>query len=104
MGVPRSLCSNTNLNGGLTKTYGCAGVICPIGTYSDPGHATHSDGCKKCPNGRTTIYLGSSQCVDLSDEDIIAIFYDVMTASNTHPVQEKHWSFDSDGPICTWNG
>ena len=109
--VPKSLCTNTNINGGLTKTYGCSGVICPLGTYSDPGHATHSDGCKPCPNGRTTIYLGSSRCVELSEEDILTMFYDVMgNAGNPNigngydVVQEQHWNFDRDAPICSWNG
>ena len=102
--VPKLLCSNTNINGGLTKTYGCSGVICPLGTYSDPGHATHSDGCKPCPLGRTTIYLGSSRCVELTEEDILNMFYDVMAASNNLPAQEKHWEFDRKGPVCTWNG
>mmetsp|Transcript_2343 Transcript_2343/g.5205 ORF Transcript_2343/g.5205 Transcript_2343/m.5205 type:complete len:324 (+) Transcript_2343:3-974(+) len=102
--VPKSLCTNTNINGGLTKAYGCSGVICPLGTYSDPGHAIHSDGCKRCPHDRTTIYLGSSRCVELTDEDILAMFYDVMAESNTSPMQQKHWSFEREGPICTWNG
>ncbi len=105
--VPKSLCTNTNINGGLTKTYGCSGVICPLGTYSDPGHATHSLGCKPCPDGRTTIYLGSSSCVELSEEDILTMFYDVMTnvGGSRDVVQEQHWmGFDRDAPICSWNG
>jgi len=100
--VPKSLCFNSNINGGLTKSYGCSGAICPLGTYSDPGHATHSDGCKLCPHGRTTIYLGSSRCVELTDEDILTMFYDVMAASNSFPMQQNHWA--REGDVCTWNG
>ena len=103
--VPKALCSNTNINGGLTKAYGCSGVICPLGTYSDPGHATASDGCKRCPRGRTTIYLGSSRCIQLTDEDILTMFYDVMAASNPSPMQQSHWGVGrEDGKVCKWNG
>lgn len=102
--IPKALCANSNINGGLTKQYGCSGVICPLGTYSDPGHATHSGGCKQCPMGRTTMYLGSSRCIQLTDEDILTMFYDVMASSNPFPMQQNHWELNRDGPICTWNG
>lgn len=101
--IPPSLCSNTHINGGLTKTYGCDGVICPLGTYSDPGHATHSDGCKKCPDGATTLYLGSSSCETLTEADILAIFYNVMGGSSDSIVQQHHWR-DPKGDVCKWNG
>jgi hypothetical protein len=102
--IPKALCVNSNINGGLTKQYGCSGVICPLGTYSDPGHATHSSGCKQCPVGRTTMYLGSSRCIQLTDEDILTMFYDVMASSNPFPMQKNHWELNRDGPICAWNG
>ena len=69
--VPHTLCTNANINGGLTKTHGCSGVICPLGTYSDPGHATHADGCKPCPPGKTTVYLGSSTCIKFDENDYL---------------------------------
>jgi hypothetical protein len=102
--VPKSLCQNENVNGGLTKTYGCSGVICPLGTYSDPGHATHSEGCKPCPRGKTTLYLGSSVCIEITEKDILTILYDVMAASNPFPLQRGHWELNRDGDVCTWNG
>lgn len=101
--VPQSLCTNTNVNGGLTRMYGCDGVICPLGTYSDPGHATHSEGCKKCPEGETTMYLGSSACESFSEEDILSIFFDVMGGQNWNTVQKKHWK-DSRSSACAWEG
>ena len=77
--VPPSLCTNANVNGGLATTYGCDGVICPLGTYSESGHATLADGgCKKCPEGETTMYLGSSECRPFSPEDILSILFDAM--------------------------
>jgi len=27
-----------------------------------------------------------------------------MAASNPSPMQEKHWEFDREEPICSWNG
>jgi hypothetical protein len=102
--VPKSLCRNEVINGGLTKTYGCSGVICPLGTYSDPGHATHADGCKPCPEGRTTMYLGSQSCIKLTEEDYITMFYDVMAATNPHPMQQAHWQHNRERDVCEWNG
>lgn len=102
--VPQSLCSNPNINGGLTRTYGCSGVICPLGTYSDPGHATHSDGCKPCPESLVTMYLGSSKCVRISQADIITILYDVMAASTSSILQKSHWDTNRGDNICSWNG
>ena len=102
--IPQSLCLNENINGGLTKTYGCGGVICPIGTFSDPGHATHTDGCQPCPEGKTTVYLGSSICIRLTEEDYISMLYDVMSAANPFPLQQNHWDTNREGEVCTWNG
>lgn len=102
--VPRALCTNEDINGGLTKAYGCGGVICPIGTYSDPGHATHSDGCKPCPKGKTSLFLGSSTCIRFTEEDYITMFYDVMTAVYPSAHQRNHWDTNREGEVCTWNG
>lgn len=83
--------------------YGCDGVICPLGTFSDPGHATHSDGCKPCPDGTTTMYLGSSSCETFSQEDILSILFDAMGGSNWNPNQQRGWK-DKDTHVCDWNG
>jgi hypothetical protein len=83
--------------------YGCDGVICPLGTYSDPGHATHSEGCKPCPEGETTMYLGSSACESFSEADILSIFFDVMGGQTWNAVQKKHWK-DSRSSVCKWEG
>jgi hypothetical protein len=103
--IPSSLCTNPNINGGLTRTYGCSGVICPLGTYSDPGHATHSEGCKPCPDGRITMYLGSSKCIRISDADVVTMFYDIMAAaSSASAMQRNHWDTNRGENICLWNG
>jgi len=102
--IPQALCANTNINGGLTRQYGCAGVICPLGTYSDPGHATHSEGCKPCPEGTNTLYLGSSSCEKVSDADILAIFFNVMGGATWNAIQKNHWKDPEGDDVCTWNG
>jgi hypothetical protein len=101
--VPQSLCTNTNVNGGLTRMYGCDGVICPLGTFSDPGHATHSEGCKPCPEGLTTMYLGSSACEEFTEKDILSIFFDVMGGESWNALQKSNWK-DDQGSVCDWNG
>lgn len=101
--IPHALCLNENINGGLTKTYGCSGVICPLGTYSDPGHAT-SDGCRPCPAGKTTVYLGSSTCIKFDEDDYLAIIYDIMATTYDFPPQKWHWGTNREGNVCSWNG
>jgi hypothetical protein len=83
--------------------YGCDGVICPLGTYSDPGHATHADGCKKCPEGTTNMYLGSSICEAFGQEDILSIFFDVMQGDKWNALQKLHWQ-DTKVNVCKWTG
>ena len=101
--IPAALCSNTNINGGLTRIYGCDGVICPLGTFSDPGHATHSDGCKPCPEGMTTMYLGSSSCEKFTEADILSIFFDAMGGNSWNALQRNRWK-DYDYNVCKWHG
>ena len=83
--------------------YGCDGVICPLGYYSDPGHATHTDGCKPCPDGLTTMYLGSSSCDSYTEKSILSIFFDVMGGQSWNAVQKKNWK-DMRSSVCTWEG
>ena len=80
--------------------YGCDGVICPLGTYSDPGHATHSEGCKVCPEGQTTMYLGSSSCDEFTEEDILSMLFDVMGVLKSEGSNEMKKKQD----VCTWDG
>jgi hypothetical protein len=103
--IPKSLCTNPHINGGLTRTYGCAGVICPLGSYSEPGHATHSEGCKACPEGQTTMYLGSPSCSQFTEKDILTILYAVMGHSSSASMQKAHWLDQEDeDDVCSWRG
>lgn len=102
--IPQTLCTNANINGGVTSTYGCDGVICPLGTYSDSGHATHSDnGCKKCPEGEATMYLGSPKCRPFSPEDILSILFDAMQGETWPDELRENWK-NRHVDVCYWSG
>lgn len=102
--IPQSLCNHPTVNGGLTATYGCDGVICPLGYYSDSGHATHADnGCKKCPEGETNMYLGSSHCRQFSEADILSIFFDAMQGEKWPDELQENWK-NQNVDICYWSG
>jgi len=102
--IPKSLCVNTNINGGLTRNYGCDGVLCPLGTYTEQGHAVPPEGCKPCPDGQTTIYLGASACEAITDVDILAMYYNVMFGTSPNEMQRHQWKDPEGDDWCTWKG
>jgi Leucine rich repeat N-terminal domain len=102
--IPQALCTNSNINGGLTASFGCDGVICPLGTYSDSGHATHADGgCKKCPDGEGTLYLGSPNCRPFSPEDILSVLFDAMQGERWPDELRENWK-NQHVDVCFWSG
>ena len=103
--IPHGLCNHPNINGGATKQFGCDGVICPLGSYSDVGHAVESHGCTRCPPGETTLYLGSSKaaCQTFEPTKILSIFYDVMQGNVWPPAFQHNWG-DFEVDICDWAG
>lgn len=102
--IPRGLCTNPNVNNGATKLYGCDGVLCPLGTYSESGFAVEKQGgCKKCPEGETTLYLGSTKCRKLTEKEILSIFFDVMQGDKWNLDHRQNWQ-DPDFDVCFWSG
>lgn len=103
--IPSGLCTNPNVNGGATKQFGCDGVICGLGTYSDVGHATAEIGCSKCPPGETTLYLGSlrTACRVFTPRQILSIFYDVMGGDTWPDEFQEKWR-DPQLDLCDWAG
>jgi hypothetical protein len=101
--IPPELCTNSNLNGGVTKAYGCDGVLCSLGTYSDSGHAIDDKGCIKCPDGETTLYIGSTSCVRLSEADILSIFFYGMYGDDWPEDTKLNWADPVISP-CEWGG
>ena len=58
---------------------------CPLGTYSETGHyyvyssnSVTEVECMKCPEGQTTIRVGSTKCQIVTEEDLLVILYDLM--------------------------
>lgn len=101
--VPLAVCKNKALNGGATVQAGCDGVVCPIGTYSESGHAIVDKGCIPCPPGQTTMYLGSTQCETFSDQDFLHMLFEVFDGNNWPEEQQEHWK-DLDSSFCQYAG
>jgi hypothetical protein len=104
--VPEALCANSQLNGGVTTTYGCAGVMCPLGTFSDAGFATEmSDGCTPCPKDESTVYAGSTTCRTFDDKDILSIIKAVMEGVSWPAEYEETWDKENTSVgVCGWSG
>lgn len=99
--IPQALCASVQINGGRTRSYGCDGILCPLGYYHAEGFADDSnDSCTKCPNGKTTIYLGSVECVDLHVEDLLSMLHDVMGGELWDKNDVFRWNTEVN--ICHW--
>ena len=102
--IPESLCTNKNINGGRTHVHGCDAIVCPIGYYSsDAGYASNESPCQKCPNGETTLYLGSTECHAYTQRDYLKIFYDMMKGDQWENKFNKDWKEDGVSE-CDWAG
>lgn len=109
--VPHALCSNSLVNGGRVRSYGCDAIVCPQGTRSHVGFATDEPngngngkgGCIACPEGETTRYLGSRYCRAFTQRDFLSMFFDAM-GGETWPEKEKRGWKDADLPECEWAG
>ncbi|KAI2510877.1 hypothetical protein MHU86_3498 [Fragilaria crotonensis] len=89
--------------GGRTRSYGCDGILCPLGYYHAEGFANDSnDSCTKCPNGKTTIYLGSVECVELHVEDLLSMLHDVMGGELWDKNEVLRWNTEVN--VCHWSG
>ena len=99
--IPQALCASVQINGGRTRSFGCDGILCPLGYYHDEGFADDSnDSCTKCPNGKTTIYLGSVECVELHVEDLLSMLHDVMGGKMWDQNDVFRWNTEVN--ICHW--
>jgi Leucine-rich repeat (LRR) protein len=99
--IPTSLCASPQVNGGRTRTYGCDGILCPVGFFDPGGFAFNEvDSCEKCPTGLTTMYLGGTECIELTVEDLLSIFYSVMGGDMWDQNDVRNWR--SGRYICQW--
>lgn len=102
--IPPGLChNNPNINGGAVQIHKCYGIACPQGWYSPRGYATIDVPCEKCPDGTTNLYMSSSFCDVLSDDDILSILFEVMGGRDWPIDAQINWS-DFNVPLCEWGG
>lgn len=101
--VPTGLCRNTILNSGSTRQHGCSGILCPHGSYSESGYAKDDKTCLPCPDGQTSMYLGSFSCLELSEADLLTMLYEVMDGALWTIDQGDNWG-DTSVSVCDWSG
>lgn len=101
--IPQSLCSNIKLNNGATINYGCDGVVCSIGTSADLGYATFDHPCTKCTDQQGNVYLGSSECVLITEEMTLSIFFALLQGDSWPNIHSYNWNNAHVG-ICGWRG
>lgn len=100
--IPVSLCSAKKLHEGAASKYGCDAVLCPLGTYSTAGYATPTSECKPCPSGESSLHLGASSCVPISQREILAMFFDVMGGDSWDEDKRSGWKVLPNE--CEWSG
>jgi hypothetical protein len=91
------------VNGGRTAQYGCDAILCPRGAFSDQGMATASGGCIRCPPGQTTIYIGSFECMQIDQKDILLMLFDVLDG-DWPDEYKKTWKEENEMSVCRWAG
>jgi Leucine rich repeat N-terminal domain len=101
--IPDALCRNSALNGGITDDYGCAGLLCPPGTYSSLGYRQYDTACEPCPDDRTSFYLGSTSCIHLEEKDILSMLYEVLDGPTWPDDVSRNWN-DYSVSVCDWAG
>lgn len=102
--IAGELCTNKKLNDSPEgDKYDCDHILCPLGAISDAGYATKDFGCTPCPEGQSTMHLGSDSCRVFTDEDILKMFYELLGGDETWD-QTFQADWTSDKPVCEWHG
>ncbi len=97
------LCSNKYINDGQTEKFGCDAVLCSAGMYSKLGYSKNDIECKQCPDGKTTLYLGSKGCLSFSQRDVLEMFYKLMDGDSWPAHLRENW-LNPDVSECQWGG
>lgn len=103
--VPDVLCDDdyefeNYLVGQLTENP-CDAILCRPGFYSDVGRQTDVNiTCFKCPDGTTSQFYGSLECVSESGER--AILNRIYELIFTDSSEDQFWG--TEAPICSWFG
>lgn len=101
--MSKSLCDNTNWMSGDVTTYGCDGILCPVGKYSE------KDGRGDCQACASADVMGMKSCPDegYNQKEILAFLYDAMNGENWK--DNSGWKSAEDectvyGVTCDDNG
>ncbi|KAL7510061.1 hypothetical protein ACHAXN_006999 [Cyclotella atomus] len=107
-GIAEQVCSNIELNGAPKEEIRsrCDHILCPLGTTSDTGFATSSMPCEPCPEGQSTLYLGSSTCQEFSEKDILRMMFEMLSSNGDQQQWSNEYKNDwtSDNDPCQWHG
>ena len=99
------LCKQSEWNDGNVGTFGCAGILCPAGTFSPFGRQTSStDICYFCPGEENSSYLGDTTCASLAKQQEKEILDKLFQATNGNNWKNKDGWTDANSDVCSWYG
>ncbi|KAL3768686.1 hypothetical protein ACHAWU_006787 [Discostella pseudostelligera] len=58
--------------------------------------------CLPCPEGTTTLRVGSTACQVVTVEDLLGMIYDLASGDSWSEQQRRGWK--SELPVCNWEG
>jgi len=97
--VPSSLCSLDSVNGGSTGN--CDHILCPIGTSSAYGYARQEFICEPCPEGKSTMFLGSTVCSTHTVAEYVDLFSSLVNGVAPSMGSEEYYDeCDLEGVEC----
>lgn len=103
--IDNGLCNKSEWNDGNVGQFGCAGILCPAGTYSPSGRQTSStETCDPCPGEENSLYLGDTTCVTLVKQQEKEILNKLFQATNGNNWINKDGWTDANSDICSWYG
>jgi len=102
--IPETICEVTSdileWNGGDMNSFGCDGLLCHPGYYSEFGRETETSKCVKCNEEGFTTFYGSTSCGLNSLKDILSSFYYSLGGADWE--QNDNWTDTED--VCKWYG
>mmetsp|Transcript_5023 Transcript_5023/g.6495 ORF Transcript_5023/g.6495 Transcript_5023/m.6495 type:complete len:1284 (-) Transcript_5023:486-4337(-) len=97
--IPQSLCDKVYTND-RQKNFknSCDNILCPQSQFSENGYATIDSPCKPCVDGKTTLHLGQTSCIKMSQRQYLLMLRSLLLGEN--------WDFDdilsSTENECDW--
>lgn len=99
------LCNLSGWNDGSVGQFGCAGILCPAGTFSPSGRQTSSaNTCDPCPGEENSVYLGDTACATLTKKREKEILGKLFKATNGENWKHNDGWTDASSDVCSWYG